>query len=141
MTAGAKSRVSEWSQPRSWLLPRDLEVEVPRGYRWCGVAKQHALAHGCPRAVVTPEDWGPEVAPQVRLLVIAPAVQCHYTREGASYPEGGRVRARRHQFVLFRPGDRVTVQASSSRSGELWVAPLTDIEGPPQPQSTTGVSQ
>lgn len=149
--------MSEWRHPRSWLVPARLSVTIPKGYGW-------AAAPACPGRMQLPPrslrktllpngpdvelragEWGPEVAPLVRMLMIVPAVAAWASlipgRGSLSMPEQVRLVTRRPVSWRFEEGDRLTLCAASSRGGEVLIAALMknydcDAAAPGTPEGT-----
>lgn len=128
----SRGKSNEWTQRRSYLVPRDLQVALPKGYTWASAVRTYPLGPSVPEVTITAADWGPEVAPLVRMVMIVAAVSAEAvlmpgkgSRSGA-YLE--RLRVRRPVSWRFEVGDCLHIHAVSSRAGEVLLAPLRELE-------------
>lgn len=123
----------EWRHRRSYVIPRDLRVTLPKGYTWASTVRTYALGPSVPAVTVTAADWGPEVVTLVRMVLVVSAVAAEATlRPGPgsqSWASVERLKARRAIRWQFEDGDRLFLQAVSSRAGEALVVPLR-LEAP-----------
>lgn len=127
-----RRKSNEWTQRRSYLVPRDLQVTLPKGYTWASTVRTYPLGPSVPEVTITAADWGPEVALRVRMVMIVPAVSAkavlmpgNGSRSGAHLE---RLKVRRAVSWRFEAGDCLHIHAVSSRGGEVLVVPLREAE-------------
>lgn len=127
-----RDRALHWSPSHPWTIPRDLKCTPPAGMTWAAPGRLLLIGPQRAREVIRPDDWGPEVAPQVSAVMLVSAVQAWVICLGC-IPLDGRVFTRRPRVFHLRPGEGLSVSAAESRTGELWAFPLTHLIGPPRP--------
>lgn len=127
----SEPRTNEWTCPRSHTVPTDARVSLPHGYRYAGfVERRHLTRESC-SLVVKPEDFGPGVVGDLRMLLILPAVVVKYSCQGpGTFPDARFLYSRRPAFLSFREGDTLDLWAASQRRGEVLLAPLAEVHGP-----------
>ncbi|WP_428417386.1 hypothetical protein [Methylibium sp.] len=122
----------EWTQRRSYLVPRDLQVTLPKGYTWASTVRTYPLGPSVPEVTIAAADWGPEVAPLVRMVMVVAAVSAEVVLKPGKGSRSGanleRLKVRRAVSWRFEASDCLRVHAVSSRAGEVVVAPLRVME-------------
>lgn len=123
-------RVSEWDNPRCWLVPRSSHPPgPPKGFTWAGVVHRHCLDPDGPKVVVRPDCWGPVAVPLVRMVLILPAVSAVALLVGKDLePWHSHLRTRRSCWWPFRAGATLELWAASGRQGEVLLVPLKEAE-------------
>jgi hypothetical protein len=137
-TTARAPQVSEWTNPRSHVVPANTPVTVPDGYRWCSTMIRRTVTRQASEVVIAPEDWGPAVAPLVRMVVAIPAIACRGMVEGEAWPASRRMYSRRPSFWHLKEGGKLRVCAVSLRFGEVLFAPMAEVDGPRTLGLTTG---
>jgi len=100
--------------------------------QWAAAGRCLIFGPATPAQVIRPEDWGDAVAGRVQAIALVSAIHAHALCIG-HMPSGQTIYTRRAALVHLSRGDRLTVSAAESRTGELWAFPLARMVGPPQP--------
>lgn len=114
-----------------WLLPHDLDLRLPEGYRLAGPALHlGGLSAGLPGRVVTLGDWnGSTTAPVVALLIVS-SVLLRVFAGGKDDQHAGLAFARRPLLVSSGESFRVALDGCQRWVGEVWVWPLGRVVTP-----------
>lgn len=121
-------------KPHADPVPRDLQYKLPAGMRWAAPGLRWDFHFGEPPVTLTADAWGPDVASEVRAVVLISSIHAHADRQGkANLPRASRLFARKPIQVALHRGDCITVRAASSRIGELLAFPIAEVTGPRLP--------
>jgi hypothetical protein len=131
------SRV-EWSNPRTYLLPRNLTFTMPEGWAWAGGGGRRSLLEPRrPPWLISWALWPAQVVADACAVLVVGAVRMELDMDPTSslwptYPDLPRmVKTRKPTIELLpREGGLLVSARETSRHGEVWCWPLRRARHP-----------
>lgn len=132
------TRRNRWDRGVPWEVPRDMAAKPAAGMRWAATGRCLTIGPDSPPQVIRADDWGDGVACQVQALMVVSALQARIESPSDPWQSVRKVLTRRPVVFRLGAGSVIKVSPAESRTGELWVFPLTDLAGPPRPLADRG---
>jgi len=127
-------KLSEYDQPRCYLVNLKKPLQLPPQYAWCGTVHRACLDQRLPPVRVAADLWAAEVAKQVEAVAILSAVAATllpltlFNWMGYRVPALRRVRAHEPQIEEIPQGHALSLTAAQARIGEVLLVPIRFVQ-------------